>query len=139
MEVMHAFDCVRFPFWNRERTSSWRKLLRFMILLRELALPGSRALVRLSKIEDYLLDNLYMLMLSELKAWVNKKRGWLRARFQIGNLAAVFRKSLKGLDVERCPALCYRVGGGVEIESRWTARRREQLGVYPVVRRRDVS
>jgi len=29
--------------------------------------------------------------------------------------------------------------GAVEIESRWTARRREQLGVYPVVRRRDVS
>jgi putative transposase len=28
---------------------------------------------------------------------------------------------------------------GVEIESRWTARRREQLGVYPVVSRRDVS
>jgi len=28
---------------------------------------------------------------------------------------------------------------GVEIESGWTARRREQLGVYPVVRRRDVS
>jgi putative transposase len=27
----------------------------------------------------------------------------------------------------------------VEIESRWTARRRVQLGVYPVVRRRDVS
>jgi putative transposase len=26
---------------------------------------------------------------------------------------------------------------GVEIESRWTARRREQLGVYPVARRRD--
>jgi putative transposase len=29
--------------------------------------------------------------------------------------------------------------GAVEIESRWTARRREQLGVYAVVRRRDVS
>jgi putative transposase len=29
--------------------------------------------------------------------------------------------------------------GAVEIESRWTARRREQLGVYPVVGRRDVS
>jgi len=28
---------------------------------------------------------------------------------------------------------------GVEIESRRTARRREELGVYPVVRRRDVS
>ena len=28
---------------------------------------------------------------------------------------------------------------GGEIESRWTARRREQLGVYPPVRRRDVS
>ena len=28
---------------------------------------------------------------------------------------------------------------GVEIESCWTARRREQFGVYPVVRRRDVS
>jgi putative transposase len=27
----------------------------------------------------------------------------------------------------------------VEIESRWTARRRGQCGVYPVVRRRDVS
>jgi putative transposase len=27
----------------------------------------------------------------------------------------------------------------VEIESRWTARRREQLGVHPEVRRRDVS
>jgi len=27
---------------------------------------------------------------------------------------------------------------GVEIESHWTARRREQLGVYPVVRCRDV-
>jgi hypothetical protein len=26
---------------------------------------------------------------------------------------------------------------GVEIESRWTERRREQLGVYPVARRRD--
>jgi len=29
--------------------------------------------------------------------------------------------------------------GAVEIESRWTARRREQLGVHPVVRRRDVG
>ena len=28
---------------------------------------------------------------------------------------------------------------GVEIESHWIARRREQLGVYPVVRRREVS
>jgi putative transposase len=27
----------------------------------------------------------------------------------------------------------------VEIESHWTARRRERLGVYPTVRRRDVS
>jgi len=27
----------------------------------------------------------------------------------------------------------------VETESHWTARRREQLGVYPPVRRRDVS
>jgi hypothetical protein len=27
----------------------------------------------------------------------------------------------------------------VEIESRWTTRRREHLGVYPVARRRDVS
>jgi putative transposase len=29
--------------------------------------------------------------------------------------------------------------GAVEMESRWTARRGEQLGVYPPVRRRDVS
>ena len=29
--------------------------------------------------------------------------------------------------------------GAVEIESHWTARRREQLGVHPLVRRRDVS
>ena len=29
--------------------------------------------------------------------------------------------------------------GAVEIESHWTARRRERLEVYPVVRRRDVS
>ena len=29
--------------------------------------------------------------------------------------------------------------GAVEIESYWTARRREQLGIYPTVRRRDVS
>ncbi|MGA8491022.1 MAG: transposase [Terriglobales bacterium] len=38
-------------------------------------------------------------------------------------------------------ALHYSTGKecGVEIESHWTARRREQLGVYPVVRRRDVS
>jgi putative transposase len=28
---------------------------------------------------------------------------------------------------------------GVEIESHWTARRREQRGAYPVVRRRDIS
>ena len=28
---------------------------------------------------------------------------------------------------------------GVEIESQWTARRREQVGVFPVVRRRDVG
>jgi hypothetical protein len=27
----------------------------------------------------------------------------------------------------------------VELESRWTARRREQLGVYPVIPHRDVS
>jgi putative transposase len=27
--------------------------------------------------------------------------------------------------------------GTVEIESQWTARKREQLGIYPVVRRRD--
>ena len=38
-------------------------------------------------------------------------------------------------------ALHYSTGKecGVEIESHWTARRREQLGLYPVVRRRDVS
>jgi hypothetical protein len=30
-------------------------------------------------------------MLSELKAWVNKKAGGLRTPFQIGNLAVVFR------------------------------------------------
>jgi putative transposase len=30
-------------------------------------------------------------------------------------------------------------GGAVEIESHWTARRRERLGVYPLARRRDVS
>lgn len=38
-------------------------------------------------------------------------------------------------------ALHYSTGKecGVEIESHWTARRREQLGSYPVVRRRDVS
>jgi putative transposase len=30
-------------------------------------------------------------------------------------------------------------GCGVEIESGWTERRREQVGVYPVVRRRDFS
>jgi hypothetical protein len=29
--------------------------------------------------------------------------------------------------------------GATEIESRWTARRREQLGVYPPVRRSEVS
>jgi hypothetical protein len=29
--------------------------------------------------------------------------------------------------------------GAVEIESHWTARRRQLLGLYPVVRRRDVS
>src|ERR1700680_4285147 len=29
--------------------------------------------------------------------------------------------------------------GAVEIESRWIARLREQLGVYPAVRRRDVG
>jgi hypothetical protein len=29
--------------------------------------------------------------------------------------------------------------GAVEIESHWTARRREQLDVYPVVRRRNVG
>jgi putative transposase len=28
---------------------------------------------------------------------------------------------------------------GVEIESRWTARLREQIGLHPAVRRRDVS
>jgi putative transposase len=28
---------------------------------------------------------------------------------------------------------------GVELESHWTARRRERLGLYPVVRRREVS
>jgi len=78
-------------------------------------------------------------MLSELKAWVNKKAGWLRTRFQIGNLAAVFRKSLKGLDVERARHYATGEEGAVEIESRSTARRREQLGVYPVVCRRDVS
>jgi len=39
------------------------------------------------------------------------------------------------------PASHYVAGeeGAVKIESRWTARRREQLGVYPAVRRRDVS
>jgi putative transposase len=29
--------------------------------------------------------------------------------------------------------------GGVEIESQWTAREREQLGIYPTVRRLDAS
>jgi hypothetical protein len=43
------------------------------------------------------------------------------------------------LGMEQCPALRYRRRMRVEIESSWTARRREQLGVYPVVRRRDVS
>ena len=43
-----------------------------------------------------------------------------------------------------CPAPCRPLArggeeGAVEIESRWTARRREQLGAYPAVRRRDVS
>jgi hypothetical protein len=39
------------------------------------------------------------------------------------------------------PAWHYATGeeAADEIESPWTARRREQLGVYPVVRRRDVS
>ena len=38
-------------------------------------------------------------------------------------------------------ALHYSTGKecAVEIESHWTARHREQLGLYPVVRRRDVS
>jgi len=37
--------------------------------------PEAASLVRLSKIEDYLVDNLYVSMLSELKARVNKKTG----------------------------------------------------------------
>jgi len=39
------------------------------------------------------------------------------------------------------PARHYATGeeGAVEVESRWTERRREQLGMYPVIRRRDVS
>jgi len=43
------------------------------------------------------------------------------------------------LNAEQRPALATGEEGAVEIESRWTARRREQLGVYPAVRRRDVS
>jgi len=40
---------------------------------------------------------------------------------------------------ERGQRYARREEGVVEIESRWMARRREQLGVNPVVRRRDVS
>jgi hypothetical protein len=73
----------------------------------------------LSKIEDYLVDNLYVLMLSELKHAVNKKA-----------------------DVLRDAAPNWESGGGhlaegLKSEQR-PARRREQLGLYPVARR-DVS
>jgi hypothetical protein len=63
----------------------------------------------LSKIEDYLIDNPCVYILS-----------------QFGTTAV---KMKRGLAEEPVP----------KWESRWTARRREQLGVYPVVRRRDVS
>jgi len=54
------------------------------------ASPRSGAPVGLSKIEDYLVDNLYVLMLSELKDAVNKKRTGCGTQFQVGNLAVVF-------------------------------------------------
>jgi hypothetical protein len=73
----------------------------------------------LSKIEDYLVDNLYVLMLSGLKHAVNKKADVLRD-------AAPNWESGGGLLAE-----------GLKSEQR-PARRCEQLGLYPAARR-DVS
>ena len=68
----------------------------------------SCALVKLSKIEDYLVDNLCVSILSRWNACGQHEKRAGR-------------------------------GPGSKLESRWTARRREQLGLYPVVRGRDVS
>jgi hypothetical protein len=42
---------------------------------------GAAPVVRLSKIEDYLADNLCVPMLSEVMHWVQEESGGLRARF----------------------------------------------------------
>jgi hypothetical protein len=38
--------------------------------------PGAASVVRLSKTEDYLADNLYVPMLSEVMHWVQEESGW---------------------------------------------------------------
>ena len=47
--------------------------------------------VRLSKIVDYLADNFYILMLSEVRREIKEKMEGLQAQFQIGNPAACDR------------------------------------------------
>jgi hypothetical protein len=43
--------------------------------------PGAVPVVRLSKIKDYLVDNLYVPMLSQVMHWFQEESGRLRARF----------------------------------------------------------
>ncbi len=76
----------------------------------------SRVPVQVFKDRDYLVDNLYMFMLSELKAWVNKKAGGLRRQFQIGNLAGLphlaWIRSLAAAMSAKSPALSQKTREG---------------------------
>jgi len=112
MEVIAVPDRRRFHFGTAKEPGA-SNVFAVTMIVGVKASPRSGAPVGLSKIEDYLVDNLYVLMLSELKDAVNKKK-----------------------DVLRDAVPNWESGGGLlAIESRWTARRRE-LG--RVVRRRGV-
>ena len=103
MAVIVASGHTRFHFGNCERTAWRRSFFAFAMIRRGLRFDQKPCPVRLSKIQNYLTDNLYVFMLSELKAWVNKKRGGLRTQFQFGNLAAVFRdRRISGGPLPRC-------------------------------------
>jgi len=103
MAVIVASGHTRFHFGNCERTAWRRSFFAFAMIRRGLRFDQKPCPVRLSKIQNYLTDNLYVFMLSELKAWVNKKRGGLRTQFQFGNLAAVFRdRHISGGPLPRC-------------------------------------
>ena len=89
MEVIAVPDRRRFHFGTAKEPGA-SNVFAVTMIVGVKASPRSGAPVGLSKIEDYLVDNLYVLMLSELKDAVNKKRTCCGTQFQIGNLAVVF-------------------------------------------------